>query len=483
MPDAVRPGAHGAARGVLRRRDEGLRRGVPLFAWVLVLSLVPALGFVTLAIDGECPAPAAILAISLTLAVAALAVRRFDGDLRFLLETAHRAGRSTPDAPVASPRHRPALPATGQVGAEIERLAAKLSERARLLETFRDAEETIVELLPDPLLLLGADRAIRRANQAARDSFGSSVASVLRHPALRHAVEALLEPPTGRTARLPIRVDLAFHSPLSRDVLATVIGLDPPLPGGGRILVVLSDRTRERAIERTRSDFIANASHELRTPLASLIGFIDTLRGPAADDGPAQARFLGIMAEQAARMNRLIDDLLSLSRIEISEHLPPLTVIDAVAVAARVADGLGLRLAERGQTLALAVADARLPVLADEDQLIQVLENLLDNAMKYGRAGGTLTLAVRAERGGVPNRPGIALSVADDGPGIPREHLPRLTERFYRAASARPRSPAGTGLGLAIVKHIVNRHRGALRIESTEGSGSTFLVWLPAPGA
>ena len=266
-----------------------------------------------------------------------------------------------------------------------------------------------------------------------------------------------------------------------RDVVATVIGIDPALPGGGRVLVVLSDRTRERAIERTRTDFIANASHELRTPLTSLIGFIETLRGPAADEAPAQARFLGIMAEQAARMNRLIDDLLSLSRIEISEHQAPQSKVDAASVLARVADGFEPRVAARGQHLSV-IAPEMLPfVLADEDQLVQVIENLLDNACKYGRQDGRIEVVARTENSsGVPHRAGVSISVTNDGAGIAKVHLPRLTERFYRAEAGRPRGPEGTGLGLAIVKHIVNRHRGTLRIESEPGQGATFRIWLPA---
>ena len=275
-------------------------------------------------------------------------------------------------------------------------------------------------------------------------------------------------------------MELALGLPVSRDLLATVIGLDPALPGGGRVLVVLSDRTRERAVERTRADFIANASHELRTPLASLIGFIETLRGPAADDLPAQARFLAIMAEQAARMNRLIDDLLSLSRIEINEHQAPQGRVDAVSLLARVAAGFEPRVAARHQVLAVSAPDELPPLLADEDQVVQVLENLLDNACKYGREAGRIdVVAVLEHSAGVPHRQGIAISVVDDGPGIARVHLPRLTERFYRAESGRPRPAAGTGLGLAIVKHIVNRHRGTLKIESEPGRGATFKVWLP----
>jgi two-component system phosphate regulon sensor histidine kinase PhoR len=244
---------------------------------------------------------------------------------------------------------------------------------------------------------------------------------------------------------------------------------------------VLSDRTREKRVERMRADFVANASHELRTPLASLIGFIATLRGPAADDPPAQARFLEIMAEQAERMNRLIDDLLSLSRIEIIEHQVPDERVNLEDLIERSLAGFQIAFRQRGTTLDWQAMQALPDVLGDTDQLEQVMQNLLDNALKYGRQGGTIKVRLeQAPLGGAfPLRPGLVFSVADDGAGIPRQHLSRLTERFYRVDTGRSRAVGGTGLGLAIVKHIVNRHRGVLAIESEAGLGSNFRVWLP----
>jgi two-component system phosphate regulon sensor histidine kinase PhoR len=277
-------------------------------------------------------------------------------------------------------------------------------------------------------------------------------------------------------------VELSLPVPVQREVHAAVIVMDPPLPDGARAILVLSDRTRERAVERMRADFVANASHELRTPLAGLSGFIDTLLGPAADDAEAQRRFLGIMAEQAARMNRLIDDLLSLSRIELNEHLPPSDRVDLAELAERVVAGFGPAAAARNVTVALEAAEGLPAVVGDEDQVAQVAQNLIDNALKYGREGGRVdvALALAPPGGRWPARPGVLLTVADDGPGIPKQHVPRLTERFYRVDTGRSRKAGGTGLGLAIVKHIVNRHRGVLGIESEEGKGSTFSVWLPA---
>jgi two-component system phosphate regulon sensor histidine kinase PhoR len=219
----------------------------------------------------------------------------------------------------------------------------------------------------------------------------------------------------------------------------------------------------------------------LRTPLASLIGFVETLRGPAADDPPAQQRFLAIMAEQGSRMNRLIDDLLSLSRVELTEHQAPSEFLDLAGLIQQMVAGYEPRLAERRVQLALRVEDDLPGVAGDADQMAQVLQNLLDNGLKYGRDGGVLRLNVTLAQPGTrwPARRGVVIAVGDQGSGIAKEHLPRLTERFYRVDKGRSRAVGGTGLGLAIVKHIVNRHRGQLLIESEEGKGTTVSVWLP----
>jgi len=376
------------------------------------------------------------------------------------------------------PPTRSAFTLSAEVLGEVAFVAQTLGARADEVDRLRRAEESIVERLPDPLIVLGPDRAIRRANEAARSAFGNELAAVLRHPDLRAAIDRVLGagadgPPQEAEVSVPV--------PVPREVHATVTALASPLAGGAGALVVLSDRTRERAIERTRADFVANASHELRTPLASLVGFIDTLRGPAADDPPAQRRFLDIMAEQAGRMHRLIDDLLSLSRIELTEHQMPAESVDLADLLERMLAAFEIRIQQRGVTIDFAAHEGLPPVTADPDQIEQVVQNLLDNALKYGRQGGTVRVALEAapQDGKYPARPGVVLSVADDGPGIAREHMPRLTERFYRVDAGRSRAIGGTGLGLAIVKHVLNRHRGQLLIESEAGQGATFSVWLP----
>ncbi len=369
----------------------------------------------------------------------------------------------------------------------VERLTRLAARETAEVERLRRADAAVVERLPDPLIVLNAAGAPLRANAAAQTAFGADIAAVLRHPELRGAIER------GFASGATQAADLSLAVPVPRELRAGVVPLDPPLADGGRALVVLSDRTRERAVERMRADFVANASHELRTPLASLIGFIDTLRGPAADDPPAQRRFLGIMAEQAARMGRLIDDLLSLSRIELVEHQTPVERVELGTLLERLAAGFEPRLAGVGVRLTLDLAPGLPAVLADADQLAQVVQNLLDNALKYGAlpgiaaaaagAGEIRLSAAPAQGGRWPARPGVAVAVADRGPGIPRAHLPRLTERFYRVDTGRSRAAGGTGLGLAIVKHIVNRHRGQLAIDSQEGAGTTVSVWLPCAEA
>jgi two-component system phosphate regulon sensor histidine kinase PhoR len=361
------------------------------------------------------------------------------------------------------------------LGREIQRLARRLNSRAALQERYRKADTLILERLPDPVIVVAADRTLRRTNAAARAAFGDDIAAVLRHPGLRGAIDRALASSAAQTTEVGLR------APVPRDVYATVVPMDPPLGDGGQALVVLSDRTRERVIERMRADFVANVSHELRTPLASLIGFIETLQGPAADDLPAQKRFLDIMAEQGARMNRLIDDLLSLSRIELTEHQAPSDPLDLTRLIGRMVAGFEPRLAQRKVKLNLKI-EPNLPVVTgDADQMAQVLQNLLDNAVKYGRDGGALTVTATVVRPGDrwPSRRGVVIAVTDQGAGIPREHLPRLTERFYRVDKGRSRAVGGTGLGLAIVKHIISRHRGQLLIESEVGKGTTVSVWLP----
>ena len=267
---------------------------------------------------------------------------------------------------------------------------------------------------------------------------------------------------------------------LRRDEPALIALRMPELAGDHADILVMTfhDLTPLRRVEEMRADFVANASHELRTPLAALLGFIETLQGPAKNDPVAREKFLGIMQGQAARMARLIDDLLSLSRIELNAHLQPSTPVDLAPLLRQVADGLQTLARDRQVEIKLTAPAEPLIVLGDRDELIRAIENLVENALKYGAAGKRVDITLTRAQTRV-GRPEARIAVRDHGPGIAPEHLPRLTERFYRVDVADSRAQGGTGLGLALVKHVLNRHGGRLTIDSVLGQGATFTMHLP----
>jgi two-component system phosphate regulon sensor histidine kinase PhoR len=343
-----------------------------------------------------------------------------------------------------------------------------------------EVPQALLDRLPDAVILLNGAREIVAVNAPARDTLGielvgRDLALSLRHPEVLAAVEAVLSEGFSVTQEvsLPVPVPRTF----------TLHAADLPAyedPRAPRVVLVLRDETRAKRAEQSRADFVANASHELRSPLAALIGFIETLRGPASDDGAARDRFLGIMQTEAQRMARLVEDLMSLSRVEINEHVPPRDRVDLREVLSAVAETLAVRAERRQMKIAVDLPDHLPEVIGEMDQLTQVFHNLVDNAVKYGRAGTPIRIVARAvDRLPGAQIPGVTVAVVDEGEGIESIHLPRLTERFYRSDKGRSRRLGGTGLGLAIVKHIVNRHRGRLTIESTVGKGSTFTVFLP----
>lgn len=281
--------------------------------------------------------------------------------------------------------------------------------------------------------------------------------------------------------REPRRVEFFERVPLDRWLEAFVTPVTLSMGTGGAVdvfLLTFNDLTPLRRVEEMRADFIANASHELRTPLAALLGFIETLQGSAKEDPAARDKFLGIMQGQATRMARLIDDLLSLSRIELNAHLQPNTPLDLAPIVQQVVDGLQTLARDRGVEIKVALPQDAFMVLGDRDELVRALENLVENALKYGAAGKRVDITVaRAQtRAGLPE---ARVAVRDYGPGIAPEHLPRLTERFYRVDVTDSRAQGGTGLGLALVKHVLTRHGGRLVIESTPGAGATFTMHIP----
>jgi two-component system phosphate regulon sensor histidine kinase PhoR len=331
--------------------------------------------------------------------------------------------------------------------------------------------------LADPVIALGRDGRVVAFNAPARALApalrqGEPVSLVLRMPELSEAVTRAF------AEAAPQRFQYSERVPLDRwfEAVAAPVGQGSD---GKADMVLLSfrDLTPLRRVEEMRADFVANASHELRTPLAALLGFVETLQGPARDDAKAREKFLAIMQEQARRMARLIDDLLSLSRIELNAHRRPDTTVDVLPLVRQVIDALQTLARDRGVTVNVE-ASGSIWVRGDRDELVRVFENLVENALKYG-ANGKRVDVTAAARAAADGQAEAQVQVRDYGPGIAPEHLPRLTERFYRVDVRESRAQGGTGLGLALVKHILARHRGRLSIESTPGAGAAFIVHRP----
>jgi len=344
------------------------------------------------------------------------------------------------------------------------------------------AVSAVVAGMPDPAVLLDRAGRVIHLNNAAAQLAPALRKNELAQFALRspEIITALRE---AIATSEPRRATYLDHVPVDRWMELIITPVPVPSAFGGTdkcMLMTFHDQTPLRRVEEMRADFVANASHELRTPLAALSGFIDTLQGPAKDDAKARERFLGIMHAQATRMARLIDDLLSLSRVELSAHVRPDTSIDIVPIIRQVADGLEPLARERQVAVEIDLPETQVPIAGDREELLRLFENLIENALKYGASGGkvivSLTSAMTSE--GVPE---IRVMVRDFGPGIAPEHLPRLTERFYRVDVGDSRSQGGTGLGLSLVKHILNRHRGRLLIESVPKHGATFTACFPQP--
>ncbi len=339
--------------------------------------------------------------------------------------------------------------------------------------------ESVADAMQAPTVLLDRKSNVVHRNPAAIQTFpqlgsGVPLTYTFRQPAL---LEALAR---ARRDAEPQVVELQQGAPGPVWYAVSITPFSPPgLPpdDAQRYLVSFTNMTEQRRTETMRVDFVANASHELRTPLTSVVGFIDTLLGPAAEDPEARKKFLGIMRVQAERMSNLIEDLMSLSRIEMRQHVRPTGSADLRPLLQTVVEGLHNQISESGIDLRLELDKGDTRITGDQDELYEVFENLLDNAVKYGASGGRVDLTLRA----VDDTPGFAfqVTVQDYGEGIEPEHVPRLTERFYRVDAESSRKKKGTGLGLAIVKHIVSRHRGQLAIRSAPGEGMRVDVLLP----
>jgi len=353
-------------------------------------------------------------------------------------------------------------------------------ERGSLAKTNAILTEAL-EGVPDPVILVDPRRLVSFANAAARHArpmlqIGSPLFFTLRMPDLVDAVERVMA--QGVAVDLEIDEKKPIERAFRVKILPLPTGYSAPERDQPALMLMLHDLTSERRLEHMRVDFVANASHELRTPLASLLGFIETLQGPAKNDTTARERFLEIMRSQARRMTRLIDDLLSLSRVELNAHRQPVDPVDLAPLVEHMAESLMTLAKERGVVLNLSGTDRPFRVAGDVDELSRVIENLIENAIKYGQSGGRVDVGlslIDQPSGGQD----VCLEVRDYGAGIPAEHLPRLTERFYRVDVSQSREKGGTGLGLALVKHIVSHHRGRLQIDSQPGQGAVFRVLLP----
>ncbi|TGQ64962.1 MAG: two-component sensor histidine kinase [Mesorhizobium sp.] len=335
--------------------------------------------------------------------------------------------------------------------------------------------EYLAAAVADPLIIFDRAATIVHANAAAFAAFGGiapgiSLALKFRAPEMQTLLDSVLSGDVASDV-----VDYTEKLPVERAyrVSASSVG-----HGTDLYVMVFKDQSETRRIDRMRADFIANASHELRTPLASISGFIETLRGPARNDPAARDQFLQIMQNQTGRMARLIDDLLSLSRLEMKPYLKPGTEVDLRQTVDGVIDSLAPLARENNVVIERDFAEGSLDVPGDRDELFQVFENLLENACKYGQSGGRVVVSIA--RSDADPEPGIDVTIRDFGPGIPEEHIPRITERFYRIDVETSRTQKGTGLGLSIVKHILTRHNARLSIRSEVGKGAAFSVHLPA---
>lgn len=440
----------------------------------MLFAALAALGYI-----GVLIALVAVLAIAF-LSFAAMLIRQADLDALsdYLDELLQRD-----DA--APPRFR--ISSLGRELAHgLDRLNRSRARRIGQLENEAREIGRVLDGLPDPLFLIDPERRIARANTAAAKLFGSplvgrDLATAVRNPAVLGALDAARKSGQGKT------VEFAIAEPVEREFVARIEPAAAREGGKGTTLLTLHDISATKRTEQMRADFVANASHEIRTPLSSLIGFIETLRGPAREDAGAQEHFLDIMEQNARRMALLVDDLLSLSRIEVKEHETPAGEVVLGSLLEIATKNVAWESERRAMTVALDLPADPLLAQGDQRELSQVFHNLVDNAVKYGREGSTIRVTARAVtpppaelRWPADVASALRIAVENEGEGIAREHLPRLTERFYRVDTARSRELGGTGLGLAIVKHVVARHRGSLIIDSELGRGSAFTVYLRA---
>ncbi len=439
---------------------------------LIVMAIYVLMGFMILS--------HAVYAYGIIFIASGLLIYPFVGNMSLLANYVHDLSQ---DKRVQAPDLR-FIATVAELSDALKKLQTSWETKKKQMETIITEREILVDTLPDILVMVNDEGKIVRTNRAARAIFGQNLAQkhlreVIDNGYMLSSVEAVIRDLKGR------EVEFRIEEPVIRDFLAIIERFPVPSAGGITTVITMNDITELKSVEQMRADFVANASHEIRTPLASIKGFIETLQGPAKDDEPARTEFLGIMLEQANRMQQLINDLLSLSKIEMNAHSVPTDPVDLATVVRRELEHFKRPAMDKNMRLSAQIQDNLPNVKGEANELAQVVHNLVGNAIKYGYRDSevTVTLKITTELPQDINMRNhtrvVMLSVRDQGEGIPKQHLPRLMERFFRVDSARTREVGGTGLGLAIVKGIITRHRGAITIDSTQGEGSVFTAFLP----
>lgn len=459
------------------------RSSVAFSAWlksVALVSLPPLIVLSVCVVLGILTLPHMLAAYIVILLATTILIYPFLANIAMLTSYVEQLAQ---DKRVQAPKLK-LLSAPFDLSQALSHLQRSWDVKKQQMESIITEREILVDTLPDILIMINDNKQIVRTNRAARAIFGQNLAQkplreVIENDYLIDAVNSVIHDLKGR------EVEFRIEEPVMRDFLAVIERFPVPTAGGISTIITMNDITELKSVEQMRADFVANASHEIRTPLASIKGFIETLMGPAKDDARAHEEFLPIMLEQADRMQQLINDLLSLSKIEMNANSVPLDPIDLNKVIRKSVDYFQRPADAKGMRILLELQDTLPAVKGDGNELAQVVHNLVGNAIKYGFANSDVTVRSRITTQLPPdikmrNHVRVAMiSVQDQGEGIAKQHLPRLMERFYRVDSARTREVGGTGLGLAIVKGIVTRHRGAITVDSIVGEGTTFTVYLP----
>ncbi|MBS8275804.1 two-component sensor histidine kinase [Thalassospira tepidiphila] len=452
-----------------------------LILTALAIAFPVAIVFIVLASMGQLGVGTAILSAVLSFVGVAAMLRIYFGDLRRVA----RYATNLRDQYKGTPPQHISFSAASELSSLYTQIAAAFRDRIALLEAQTSTDAEILDHLPNPVVMVNRQRVVTGFNRAANGLFhnlenGRDLTRFIRDPILLDAFDDVANNrETMKHAEFVLASDAHRHF----DVLTARL---PAAAGDRNFVLTFSDLTELRKLEQMRADFATDAGHELRTPLSVLLGFIETLEGPAKDDPDALNQFLPVMRDQAQRMQHLIEDLLSLARIELNEHTPPSENCNVGKIIGKVAESLAMKAQDKGMNIRVTSTLDDTDMVGEEKELTQVFVNLVENAIKYGHTNSDVEVSISLAQ----NPPGalarfrhdriMAVAIRDHSDGIAREHLPRLTERFYRVDTARSRAVGGTGLGLAIVKHLVQRHRGTMQIESEQGVGSVFTVYLPA---